>query len=562
MEKVRLNIVLVLFILFAAAIVGRLFFLQILRGEFYKALSQGQRGFFEETSGQRGEIFSQDKEGKLYLLATDRKMKFVFVSSAEIKEKEKTAEILSQILKLDKKELLAKISKEDSLYEFIKSRLTDEEIEGIIAANLEGVHIKNQILRYFPQNTFAAHVVGFVGADGIGQYGLEGYYDNILQRKSRIFEGQGWLLPEIFWQLNRQKGADLILTIDENIQFFAEKVLQEAIDKLSAKEGEIIVMDPNTGKIFAFADFPSFDPNQYFAQKNLEIFQNSAIQKIFEPGSAFKPFTMASALDQGKVTPETKYIDEGIVQVGGYAIYNYDNRVWGERTMTEVLEKSINTGAVFAERQLGHKLFLDYVKRFGFTEPTGVDLQGEIFSENKTLKSGREINFATASFGQGIEVTSIQMLRAFAALVNGGRLVKPYMVDKIIKPDGSVEVISPEIGEQVISRETSAKISAMMVSVVENGFGKAARIPGYYVGGKTGTAQVPWTALGISKSGYSEKTIQSFLGFAPALDPRFVILVKLHDPKTKTAEYSAVPVFHDLAKYILDYWEIPPDHEI
>jgi cell division protein FtsI/penicillin-binding protein 2 len=321
-------------------------------------------------------------------------------------------------------------------------------------------------------------------------------------------------------------------------------------------------MEPNSGKIIALANFPNFNPNEHSTYKNFGIFQNEAIQKLFEPGSVFKPVTMAGALDEEKITPTTTYDDPGEIKIGSYTIFNYDGRTYGKDiTMTQVLEKSINTGAVFAAKQLGNNLFLKYLDDFGFFEKTGVDLVGESFSKNKNLKEGREINFATASFGQGIAITPLQLARAMCVIANGGKLVKPYLVETIKKQDGSEIRTQPAVGREIISSKTASALTAMLVSVVENGFGKAAKIPGYYIAGKTGTAQVPWTSLDIDKPGYSEKTIQSFVGFAPAFNPRFLILVKLNNPKAKTAEYSAVPIFQELAKYIIDYWQIPPDYE-
>ena len=228
--------------------------------------------------------------------------------------------------------------------------------------------------------------------------------------------------------------------------------------------------------------------------------------------------------------------------------------------MTNVLEKSINTGAVFAETQLGEAFFLNYIEKFGFFEKTGIDLP-EIYSENRVIKNGREINFATASFGQGIEMTPMQLARAYCAIANGGKLIKPYLVEKILENGNLVKEIQLETSLPIISSKTSRQLTAMLVSVIENGYGKSAKIPGYYIAGKTGTAQVAFSNLGINKEGYSEKTIQTFVGFAPAFDPKFLILIKLDNPKAKTAEYSAVPIFHDLAEYIIHYWQIPPDYE-
>ncbi|MFH1841218.1 MAG: penicillin-binding transpeptidase domain-containing protein, partial [Candidatus Nealsonbacteria bacterium] len=256
--------------------------------------------------------------------------------------------------------------------------------------------------------------------------------------------------------------------------------------------------------------------------------------------------------------------DPGMIEIGGWPIYNYDQRIYpGNITMTEVLEKSINTGAVFAESQLGDRKFLDYVEGFGVFEETGIDLEGEVSSSNEELKKGYEANFATASFGQGIEMTPIQLIRAFSIIANGGSLVKPYVVKEILKENGSIEEVEPEIiSENIISKNTASKVAAMLVSVVESAYTRAAQIPGYYIAGKTGTAQVSFAALDIDKKGYSDKTWQSFIGFAPAFDPRFAILVKLDNPATKTAEYSAVPIFQELAKYIINYYQIPPDYEV
>jgi len=560
MKKGRINLILILILLFGALILGRLFFIQIVRYEYWKALAQGQQKFFAQVKGERGEIFFQgDREGNLYNLASNKNWELVYISPEEITAaKQSPAEIsqsLSQILNLDEDLILEKIKKSDSLYSLLKNKLTKEEIELLKKLNLPGVYLGSETLRYYPQGTLASQMVGFVGGDNIGQYGLEGYYNEILEGSEGFQEGekgaQGYLVKMTSGSV--KSGLDLVLTVDYNIQFFAEKLLRKAKEDLNIESGQIIVGDPISGKILAMANFPNFDPNQYWKEEDLEIFQNSVTQKLFEPGSVFKPITMAAALDEGAITPQTTYTDPGIIKIGGWPIYNYDQRVYqGEITMTEVLEKSINTGAVFAESQITHQTFLDYIEKFGFFEPTGIDLEGEIFSTNSNLKKGYEVNFATASFGQGIEITPIQLFRAFSAISNGGKLIKPYLVEK------NQSEIS---GEQIISQKTAAQLTAMLVSVVENGFGKSAKVPGYYIAGKTGTAQIPFSALKIDKSGYSEKTIQTFAGFAPAFNPRFLILVKLDNPSTKTAEYSAAPLFRELAKYIIDYYQIPPDYE-
>ncbi len=558
MKYWRINLILLFVILFGATLMGRLVYIQFLNHDFYKALAQGQQKDFGEVEGERGEIFLQDKKGNLYPLALNKDWQMVYASPQEIKEKEETAERLAQILDLDEDLVLEKLNKEDSFFQILKNKLSESEISQLEELDLKGIHSKKVIGRYYPQESLASPIVGFVGGEGIGQYGLEGYYDSILKGEEKFQEGgrNAWIDLLLSSKDEPKKGSDIILTIDYNIQSMAERLLKETKENLDIESGQIIVIQPYSGKILAMANLPNFDPNYYFREEE-QKFQNRAIYWLFEPGSIFKAITMAAALDKGAVSPQTFYIDEGRVEIGEYTIYNYNKSVWGEKTMTEVLEKSINTGAVFAERQLGDEDFLTYVDKFGIFQPTGIDLQEETFSQNKELKKGYEINYATASFGQGIEMTPIQIVRAYCAVINGGKMIKPYVVEKMSDENNKSFEEEVEIVErQVISSSTSSKLTAMLVSVVENGYAKGARIPGYYVGGKTGTAQVPEAGV------YSpDKTWQTFIGFAPAFEPEFLILVKLDNPKTRTAEYSALPVFHKLAKYIIDYYQIPSDYE-
>src|SRR3989344_2326405 len=452
MKSWRINLIFLFIILSAAVLISRLIFLQVLNQEYWRAMAKGQQKTFIQIPGERGEIFLQDKENSLYPLAINKEFRLVYIDPNEVKEKEKTAEILSRILSLEKDVIISQI-KTDSLYELIKNKLSDKELAEIEKENLPGVHIGKEILRYYPQQTLASHVAGFLSKEESGSYGAEGYYQDILKGEEGSREGertdQGFFLAFYEKLFPPKEGKDLVLTLDYNIQFKAEKLLEKAKKELEIEGGTIIVMDPQTGEILALSNFPNFNPNSYSEVKDFDLFRNSAIQKIFEPGSSFKPITMAAALDQGKVTPDTAYEDAGVVKIGGYTIYNYDGRTWGRRTMTEVLEKSINTGAVFAESQLGHNLFLEYIKRFGILEKTKIDLEGEIFSLNSNFQEGYEVNFATASFGQGIEMTPMQLARAFAAIANGGKLLKPHVVKKIIT-DGNEEIIPPEISNSQV----------------------------------------------------------------------------------------------------------------
>ncbi len=523
----RVYFVLAGIFLIYAVLVSRLYYLQIALGEHYRVWAQGLQSYARQNNGvERGEIFFSGGEP----LAINKAFDYAYASPAKIADKPAAAAKMAEILGLDAKDLEQKFSGE-GLYALIKDRLAEEEAARIKEANIEGVYLDQKTMRYYPQGAVASHLAGFVNDEGRGRYGLEEYYDEELS-----------------------KGQDLVLNIDYNIQYFSEQKLQAARDDLNAMSAEAIVADPQTGAILAMVKAPSFDPNNYKeqAREDISVFTNDSCQTLFEPGSVFKAITMASALNDGKVTPETSYYDNGFLSVGPNTIYNYAHRSYGQQTMTNVLEHSVNTGVAYAENKLGNEQFASYVQKFGVMEKTGIDLP-ETYSGNSEFKNGRPINFVTASYGQGLWMTSIQLIRAYSAIANGGVLVQPSIAKEGRKNvDESKKV-------RVITQETSKTISKMLASVVDNGFGKKAKVAGYTIMGKTGTAQMSWSTLEINQRGYSDKTTQSFIGYFPAPDPKFLILVKLKAPEANTAEYSAMPVFNDLAKHVIYVSQLPPN---
>ena len=561
----RINLIYFLFVFFTLIIITRLVFLQIINGELNRALAKGQQEIFQEISGARGEIFLYDKDA-LVPVATNKSSQLCYAVPKLIEDDERIAQLLAPILDLEEEEILEAIKDKDRLFSQLKREVSAEKVDEIIKLELKGIGLREEPLRFYPDDSLASDVLGFVNKNGEGQYGIEGYWDDNLTGRGgwqRIEYGPfGRFLEGDTAAMTR--GADLILTIDRNIQSQAEGLLGSYTERFDFQGGQIIVLEPLTGRILALADFPSFNPNEYekYAEsKEIEIFQNKSIQGLYEPGSVFKVVTMAAALNEEKITPETTYVDRGYVVISGEKISNYNEKVWGERTMTEVLERSINTGAVFAESQLNHNIFTDYLQRFGIFEKTNIGLQGEVYSENKEFKKGWEINFATASFGQGIEMNLLQIARAYCAIANKGKLIQPYLVEKIIKNGITEELKRDDSPKQIITPNTASQVTKMLVSVAENGYSKPARVPGYYIAGKTGTSQIPFSVLGMNQSGYSDQTWQTFIGFAPAFEPKFVIAIKLDNPNTKTASESTSLIFKDLAKYILDYYKIPPDRE-
>lgn len=553
--------------LLGGIIIVRLFDLQILNYKFYSALASGQHEIYKELFPERGKIFIKDNllnPNNLYPVAINQSLFMVYADPRKIKNPDETARKLAEILELEEESLKLKLEKTDDPYEPLKHKVNEETIQKIKDLNLEGINFKTEVFRYYPEKNIGSHVLGFVGFDEnkqSGRYGIEGYFDEELAGKAGYLESEkdvaGRLIPIASRKIKKaENGSDLILTIDRNIQFVACNKLNEAVLKHGADGGSVIVLDPKTGAVLAMCSYPDFDLNDYSKVNDIKVFNNPAIFNQYEPGSIFKVITMAAALDTGKVAPNTTYNDEGSVKIGDFIIKNSDLKAHGVQTMSQVLDESLNTGAVFAVKQIGNEIFRKYVEDFGFGLLTGIELDSEVSGDIRSLNKKGEIFTATASFGQGISVTPLQIVTAYAAIANGGQIVKPYIVDEIIKSNGERIKIQPKVLRQVISSRTATLLGGMLVSVVENGHGKKAAVPGYYVAGKTGTAQVP-KKDGV---GYeTDITIGSFVGFAPVENPKFVMLVKIDHPRTTIwAEATAAPLFGDIAKFVLNYLKVPP----
>lgn len=563
--KIRLKIIYLGFFAIALLIAGRFFYLQIIQYNYFQTKSQNMSERKETILTNRGEIFMQDKNGRLFSLAQNKDWFSVSAVPKEINEPEKISEELSAVLNIDKETLTKKLSDNKDPYEMIKRRLTDEEAEKIKNLNYKGIYLERQYGRYYPNNELGSHLLGFLSIKDnkvAGQYGLEEYLNKELSGE----EGKEIVSKDAFgnWisiidkkiSSAPEPSYDLILTIDPNIQTKSEEELKNLIKERNAEGGTIIVMNPKDSAILAMTSFPNFDPNNYQNVKNIGVFLNPATQSVYEPGSAFKPITFAAALEEGVITPDTTYTDYGFVKFGSKIIKNYDEHIYGESTMTKVLEYSINTGAIFAANKLSKEKFSEYVEKFGFNKKTGIELF-ETIGNIANLKTKRDINYATASFGQGIAVTPIELITAISAIANNGKMSKPYLIKKMISSEGGEIEHQADEGNQIISSKTALTLITMLKSVVDNGAGAPAKIPGYSIAGKTGTAQIP----DYKKGGYTNEYIHSFVGFAPAINPKFSILIKLDKPQgARAASITVAPAFKDLGEYLLNYFEIPPDN--
>ena len=561
-----------LFILFFAVVIGvKLFVLQIIDHGFYQALASGQHEILRELIPERGNVFIHDyKDETLVPLATNQRLAFIYADPRKINQPDDTAQALGEIFGYDEERIATlekRLDQPNDPYEPIERQVSDEILDQVIALELSGIFYTRELSRLYPEQGVGGHVIGFVGSDEsgnkAGRYGIEGYFNQILAGTPGFLRSERDIAGRLIAVAERSlepaiDGADIVLTIDRTIQFKACSSLLAAVTKHGADSGSIIILDPKTGKIFAMCAVPDFDPNHYSQVESIDQFNNPVIFDSYEPGSVFKPMTMAAAVDVNAVTPATHFTDVGSVMVDGWPkpLGNAEGKVYGDVDMTQVLEDSINTGMIFSMRAMGQQTFVDYVKRFGFGQKTDVELETEATGNISSLDKSSEIYAATATFGQGITVTPLQIAMAYSAIANGGMLKKPQIVDEIRYTDGTVEKRTPQDVAQVIDEKTSRMLGAMLVSVIEHGHGKRAGVPGYYIAGKTGTAQVARTD-GI---GYSnDYTIGSFAGFGPVEDPKFTMVVRIDNPRDVVwAESTAAPLFGEMAQFLLQYFEVPP----
>ncbi|HXF64495.1 MAG TPA: penicillin-binding protein 2 [Caldilineaceae bacterium] len=415
--------------------------------------------------------------------------------------------------------------------------------------------------RYYPQAELTSHLLGFVQLDRGGVTGIEEYYNEFLLKNGAGLLGKPLMpldsLPvEVRRFIPSTVGKDLMLTIDRTVQWIIREELQRGLAQYKAVAGTIIVMEPHTGAILGLVNLPDYDPNRYELAA-YETFNNPAISAQYEPGSVFKVVTMAAALDAGVITPTMIFTDTGSFTIGQRTIYNSNRGASGRVTATYALAQSLNVVTAMIAERMGPELFYRYVRLFGFDEATSVDLSGEIKGQIKTPASSQWslADLGTNSFGQGLAVTPLQMVNAVAVIANGGALLRPYVVQARIAGD-QVLYTEPEVVRRVIKPEAAAMMTQMMVEVV-NSPGSNAYVPGYTVAGKSGTAQIP------SPEGYVyDETIVSYVGFAPAEDPQFVVLVKMDRPDPELSLWAgetAAPVFRNVTKRLLDHFGIPPD---
>ena len=504
--------------------------LQLAKNGYYTARAASEQSASAAAAMNRGAIYFTSQNGSTMPVAINKDFPTIYAVPTAVSDAAEAANALAPVLNMPVTALQEILSKPHDSYELLAAKADPSLVNAVSALAIPGIYVENDPARYYPLGTVAAQVLGFVGpnasaAGTSGHYGIEAYDDTPLAA-----------------------GTDITLTIDPNIQIESEEVLRNLVTANDATGGSVIVEDPATGKILAMAGYPAFDPNNY-ESSSFANFLNPTVQSIYEPGSIFKVLTMAAGIDAGKITPDTTYDDTGTVKVDGAKITNYDLKTHGPygpgTTMTQVIEHSINTGAIFAENQIGNDTFEAYMKKFRIDQKTGIDLPGEVAGTLNGLRpNAPQVNFDTVAYGQGVAVTPVGLITAIGAIANGGVMMRPY----------ANAALSPQVVGQVMTASTAKQVTQMMVDAVD--LAGVANISGYSLAGKTGSAFIPDLVHG----GYTNQLIDSYVGFGPTSNPRFIALIRLNTlPETALAAQSVVPAFKELSQYIINYYNIPPD---
>jgi cell division protein FtsI/penicillin-binding protein 2 len=589
----RIAALLVIFLLGATGLIGRLFSVSVLQHGAYVALAAKQQSVERDILPQRGTIWVQDAAtGQPSVLAESVESYTLSATPKNVPKKAEYAHLLANFAGVNEAQLLATFQGDSEYMPPIKQGLSKEDVENVAAqinalekaddpqyvpqtVNFDtdvggiiyfvgGVLFERQYQRVYPEGQLASQVLGFVNNSGKGQYGFESEYNSQLTGTT----GQELLQTDSLGTLLGQtqtlvghNGTGYELSIDRNVQFEVEQDLADSIKATGSTSGTVIVMNPKTGEIVALANSPTFDPANYqnVPANQISQYDDPAVDQIWEPGSIFKDIVMASALDTGAVTPETTSTFPESVTVQGYKIETALRRAYGTENMSQVLANSDNVAMVWVTDKLGNQNMYKYLRAFGLGQDTGIDLPNETAGELKPVDQWQDIDRATIAFGQGIGVSPLQMITAYSALANNGRMVVPRVVHAVISSNGTRTLIQPQLGAQVVKPQTAQEIMNMMLYTVTDA-DKKAEDPGYNVGGKTGTAQIPDPVNG----GYIQDAYNhSFVGVEPTNDPQYVVLVKLDHPDIQKvglyAESTALPLFTRISDFLLDYYQVTPN---
>jgi cell division protein FtsI (penicillin-binding protein 3) len=543
-------------LLWISGVSGRLIYVQLVQHSHYLTIAGKQQRRFLEITPKRGVIYDRN----MHPLAMSVPVQSAFAVPTEIKDVDMATRLLSGVLAAPQDVVREKLES-GATFVWIQRKLPAEKVQAISALNLKGIYFQEENQRFYPKRDMASHVLGFVDVDDKGLGGIEHEYDALIRSKGEKIMVMSDAKKRWFdgGEAQADRGVNIVLTIDEKIQYMAERELAAAIDKFHAPAGTVIVQDPNTGAILALANWPKFNPNVPL-EASADARTDRAVSDIYEPGSTFKVITLAAAFDQNLIHAEEVFdCENGSVRVAGHLIH--DHKKYGMLTVADILANSSDVGAIKIALRLGSPKLYDYIHAFGFGNPTGVDLPGESRGLVYSLKHWGSFSIASVSMGQEVGVTPLQMVNAVSTVANGGLVYKPHVVQEMRRSDQIVPLggpSAPEDPRRAIKPETAATLRGLMEGVILHGTGKAARLDGWTAGGKTGTAQ---KIDPITKRYSPTKVIASFTGFAPINNPAVTILVSIDSPAGYPHDGATVsaPVFKRIAEQVLPYLDVPRD---
>ncbi len=563
----RTRLIGVFFIIAAFLLIVRLYFVQIVHGDQYRENATAQYVERSPDTLNRGNIYFTTKEGALVAAAVMQSGYRIAITPGDLEDPQAAYKAINAITPIDKERFFASAQKTGDPYEEVAFRLNHDAAKKVRALKLKGVLLVQDQWRTYPGEDLAAQAIGFVGFKKdkrVGVYGLERQYESTLIETTtglyvnpfaEIFANVGALLASD--PASRQ--GDIITSIEPSAQAELEKVLDKTMRTYTPKIAGGIVMDPKTGEIVAMGMRPGFNPNTYNTVDDPAVFANPLVEGRYELGSIMKPLTVAAGIDAGVITPKTTYYDTGCIERSTKTICNYDHKARDTVPMQEVLNQSLNLGVTYIVDKMGHLVFTNYMRSLGFGTKTEIDLPNEVTGDISTLGEGRgpDVNYAAASFGQGVSVSPIAMTRALAALANGGVMPNPHVVTGVRYESGITRSVAASSGVQVFKPETARVVSEMLTEVFDDALLKGKyKMERYSIAAKTGTAQIAIPGQGY----YEDRYLHSFFGYFPAQDPKMIVFLFTVEPHgAEFASATLADPFNDLAKFLINYYDIPPD---
>jgi len=564
----RIRVITGCILLIALLLITRLYYLQFVQHEYYSERANRQYTYTVQQLFDRGTIYFTTKTGEMVSAAAIQSGYVLAVDPTRVIDPEATYTAVNDIFPLVKEDFIAAATRDNRTYVEVDTEVPTSMAEPITELGLSGVLLYRNQWRFYPGDTLASRIIGFIGFSAeeenalVGRYGLERYYEEVLERSNdevsvnffaEIFSGLG----EVIFDGTSTRTGDLTTTIEPTVARMLDQTLADVQAEWGSTNTGGIIMDPETGAIYAMNVAPTFNINDR-SSNTIADFRNPLVEDVYEMGSIIKPLTVAAGLDSQAITPNTTYYDAGSLELDTFTIRNYDGRGRGTVDMQEVLNQSLNTGVSFVVDEMGKSTFREYFKALKLGSETGIDLPNEVFGLIGNLDSPRDVEYATASFGQGIALTPIATVRALATLGNGGHLVTPHIVQSVQYQDGTSKEVMFPAGDQVFSEETSTTISRMLTTVVDEALGGGdVALPNHSIAAKTGTAQIADQQDG---GYYDDRFLHSFFGYFPSYDPEFLVFLYTLEPQgARYASETLTDPFMDISKFLINYYNVPPD---